>query len=92
METSQKLSDYKRSKEQVELELLILLKNQLVSFMDDLIESFPLEPDFVIFRIFIKDRLPIAEIMKYIVKNILPLANMIHDKNADFCSKKKRFI
>lgn len=67
-----------------EIELLIQLKTQLVSFMDELIEQFPEEPDFVIFRIFLKDRVPIIDVMKYITKNLLPMHDMIKEKNADF--------
>lgn len=67
-----------------ELELLIQLKTQLVNFLDELIESFPGEPDFVIFRIFVKDRLPIIEIMKYIVTNLCPLQEMVKARNEEF--------
>jgi len=64
-----------------EIQLLTQLKKQLVTFLDELIESFPDEPDFVIFRIFVNDRLPIVDIMNYIVTEICPLKDMI--KNTD---------
>lgn len=67
-----------------ELELLIQLKEQLVNFLDELIESFPSEPDFVIFRIFVNDRIPIVDIMKYITKNLCPLQDMIKARNEEF--------
>lgn len=67
-----------------ELDLLIQLKTQLVNFLDELIESFPTEPDFVIFRIFVKDQIPIADIMKYIVENLVPLQEQVKNKDEKF--------
>lgn len=67
-----------------ELELLIQLKNQLVSFLDELIESFPTEPDFVIFRIFVKDKIPVVDIMQYITTKIIPLQDMIIKEDDNF--------
>lgn len=67
-----------------ELEILIQLKTQLVNFLDELIESFPNEPDFVIFRIFVNDRIPIADIMKYITTNLCPLHDMVKSRDEKF--------
>ena len=67
-----------------ELDLLIQLKTQLVGFLDELIESFPEEQDFVIFRIFVKDRLPIVDVMNYIVNNLCPLHSMVKSKDENF--------
>lgn len=70
-----------------EIEILTQLKTQMVTFLDELIETFPSEPDFVIFRIFVNDRLPIEDIMKYIVNNLCPMADMVKAKNEDFFLK-----
>lgn len=67
-----------------ELELLIQLKTQMVNFLDELIESFPREPDFVIFRIFVKDQIPIADIMNYIAVKLVPLQDMIKARDESF--------
>lgn len=67
-----------------ELDILIQLKSQLVAFLDELIETFPNESDFVVFRIFVKDRLPILDIMKYITINLCPLQEMIRTRNEEF--------
>jgi len=67
-----------------EIEVLIQLKSQLVNFLDELIESFPNEPDFVIFRIFVNDRIPISEIMNYITSNLCPLKDMVEKKDDNF--------
>jgi hypothetical protein len=67
-----------------ELEILIQLKTQLVNFFDELIETFPNEPDFVIFRIFIKDRIPIVDAMAYIANKLVPLQDMVKRQDANF--------
>lgn len=67
-----------------ELELLIQLKTQMVNFLDELIESFPDEPDFVIFRIFVKDQIPVADIMKYIAIKLVPLQHMVKNRDEKF--------
>lgn len=67
-----------------EIELLTQLKIQLVNFMDELIETFPKEPDFVIYRIFINDQIPILDIMNYIVNELCPLHDMVKNKNEAF--------
>lgn len=67
-----------------EIDLLIQLKTQMVAFLDELIESFPEEPDFVIFRIFVKDQIPIADIMNYIAGNLVPLQDMVAKRDDNF--------
>jgi hypothetical protein len=67
-----------------QIELLIQLKTQLVNFFDELIETLPDEPDFVIFRIFIKDQVPTADVMDYIITNLIPLQDLVKTKNEDF--------
>lgn len=70
-----------------ELELLRLLKSSLVLFLDELITSYPQETDFIIFRIFINDQVPIVDVMKYIVYKLCPLEKMVKEKNHDFFLK-----
>ena len=48
------------------------LHKNLVSFLDELIEIFPNEGDFVVFRIMVKDRIPIIEIARYMEYYLLP--------------------
>ena len=67
-----------------EIEILKQFKNTLTSFLDELISQFPSEADLVIFRIFLKDRIPIVNVMEYFVLKILPLKNMIKNRNEDF--------
>jgi len=70
-----------------ELEILIQLKTQLVNFLDELIETFPSEPDFVIFRIFLKDQIPMIVVMNYIVNKLCPLEESIKKKSEDVFTK-----
>jgi hypothetical protein len=65
-------------------EILKQFKNALISFLDELIEQFPFEGDMVIFRIFLKDRVPIINIINYFISSILPLEKMVKDKDEDF--------
>lgn len=67
-----------------EIDILKQLKIQLVTFLDELIESFPSETDFVAFRIFVQDQLPIIDIMKYIIVNLCPLQEMVKQRKEDF--------
>lgn len=67
-----------------EIELLTQLKTQLVNFMDELIETFPKEADFVIYRIFINDQIPIIDIMNYIIAELCPLYEMVKNKDENF--------
>jgi len=67
-----------------ELDLLIQLKTQMVTFLDELIESFPEETDFIIFRIFIKDQIPVQDVMNYIVFKLIPLQNMVKERDENF--------
>lgn len=66
------------------IDLLLHLKKQLVSFLDELIESFPGESDFVIYRIFIENQIPTDKIMDYIVKNLCPLQEMVEKRDEAF--------
>ena len=64
--------------------LLNSLRITLVEFLDELIDTFPQEGDFVIFRIFIKDRIPPEFIMKYIVEKLCPLEEMVKKRDEGF--------
>ena len=66
------------------IELLLQLKTQLVNFLDELIDTFPQEADFVIFRIFVKDQIATETIMAYIIKNLCPLQNLVKERNEKF--------
>ena len=67
-----------------EIEILKQFKTSLISFLDELIGQFPSEGDLVIFRIFLKDRVPIENIINYFALRVIPLKQMIIDRNEDF--------
>lgn len=67
-----------------ETEILKQFKNALISFLDELIGQFPAEGDLVIFRIFLKDRVPIHNVLNYFVMKILPLKDMVKERDEDF--------
>ena len=48
------------------------LHKNLVSFFDELIDMFPSEGDFVVYRILVKDRVPMTQIVQYMSTYLLP--------------------
>lgn len=76
-------------------QILIQFKNSLVSFIDELIESFPQEADLIILRIFLKDQIPIEDVMKkfiYIInKDDQSIKKQIKDRNENVLLKSEIF-
>ena len=66
------------------LKLVTEFRNQIVSFLDELIEQFPHEGDFVLIRIFIKDQLPIFDVIGRFIRDVLPLKEEIKQRNDHF--------
>jgi hypothetical protein len=71
-----------------EIQVLSEFKNGLISFFDELIDQFPQEGDLVMIRIFLKDQIPIEDVMNIFVNNINKdggkLKKMIKDRNELF--------
>ena len=65
-------------------DILKQLKEQLILFFDELIDTLPDEPDLIIIRIFIKDKYPVEDIMKYLMKKFIPLRNCILKEDEGF--------
>lgn len=59
-------------------------RNHLVQFLDELIEQFPNEPNFVVMRIFIKDQIPIEVVLGRFVRDILPYRKQVQDRDFNF--------
>ena len=72
------------SKITTEIEVLTSLKKQLVEFLDELIELFPGEEDFIVARILVNDQLPI---MEYFITNLCPLQEQVKNRNEEFFLK-----
>ena len=59
-------------------------KQQLIEFLDQLIGIFPTNTDLIILRIFLKDQIPIENIMKTFVLRLLPCKEMVLSKDSNF--------
>ena len=70
---------------ETQTQILIQFKNSLVSFIDELVESFPNEADLIILRIFLKDQISIEDVINkfiYIInKDDQKLKNDIKTRN-----------
>lgn len=69
------------------VEILAEFKKQLVNFFDELIDQFPSESDLIVIRIFLKDQVPITDVISYFIREVLPLKDMVRTKNEDFFLK-----
>ena len=71
-----------------ETDILIEFKNTLISFFDELIDQFPNEGDLIIVRIFLKDQIPIKDIMDIFLlklnKDDQQLKKMVKERNETF--------
>ena len=66
------------------INILKSFKQTLITFMDELIGQFPKEGDLVIARIFLKDQIPIVDVMNKVCLKIVPLKQMVKDRNDEF--------
>lgn len=66
------------------VQLLQVLKTQLLLFFDELIALLPREKDFLVMRFFIKDQVPIADVMEYIIHKLVPLEPYIVARDERF--------
>ncbi len=56
-------------------------KRNIIMFFDELIEMFPNVGEFVMIRIFLKDQLPIVEVMNHFISTVLPEKNTIKSRD-----------
>lgn len=70
--------------EEKKLNIMMEFRHQLVLFLDELIEQFPQEGDFVIIRIFIKDQIPVADVIGRFIRDLLPLEEQVKERNEAF--------
>lgn len=66
------------------IKLLRKFRDQMVKFFDEIIEQFPTEGDFVIIRIFLKDKIPVEKIMLQFVSNVLPHKEQVKKRDERF--------
>lgn len=59
-------------------------RSHLVKFLDELIEQFPKESNFVIMRIFIKDQVPVSDVIGRFIRDILPYREQARSRDDQF--------
>ena len=67
-----------------ELKLLQTFKNQIINFLDELIQQFPDEAEFLIIRIFVKDQIPLGDVLGRFIQLCLPFQSQIDAKDENF--------
>ena len=76
-------------------EILIKFKNQLLNFMDELIQQFPEETDFVLFKLFLSNQMPILTSIDLFIKQLNRndgcVRKMITDRNETFFFEENNF-
>lgn len=65
-------------------DILNEFKRQLLHFLDEMIEQFPNEGDFVVMRILLNDQISINDVMNNFILQILPLKTMVKERNDNF--------
>jgi hypothetical protein len=66
------------------LSIMKNFQNNLIIFFDELINQFPQEADLVIARIFLKDQVPIADVMNYVCHKLIPLKKLVTNRDEKF--------
>jgi hypothetical protein len=59
-------------------------KTQLVTFLDELIDQFPQEGDLILIRIFIKDQIPMTDVLGRYQRDILPYEYKVKNREEKF--------
>ena len=67
-----------------ELQLLQTFKTQIIQFLDELIQQFPNESEFLIIRIFVKDQIPLGDVLGRFIKECLPYHKSVLDRDEKF--------
>ena len=70
--------------ESQKLTILNEFRNQLINFLDEIIEHFPTEGDFVIIRMFVKDQIPATDILGRFIRDLLPFQEFVKSRNEEF--------
>lgn len=60
------------------------LRDNLIIFLDELIEIVPSEANFVIIRVFVKDEAPMIDIVNFIIQKIFPIRDKVKRRDESF--------
>ena len=63
---------------------LELFKTQVLKFIDELIDQFPKEDQFIVIRVFVKDQIPLTDVLGRFIQEVLPLHSIIENRDTDF--------
>ena len=63
------------------IQILQEFQTSLLAFIDELIQLMPHCGEFIAVKIFVKDRIPITEIIKHFVKIIIPMEGLIKSRS-----------
>jgi hypothetical protein len=67
-----------------EIEILNLLKKNMIEFLDELIDQFEDEGDLIVMRFFMADQISIESIMNQFITYVYPLKDKIRNKDESF--------
>ena len=70
--------------ETIKIKIMYEFRKQLVDFIDELIEQFPEEADLYIIRIFLKDQVPVYDVLGRFIRDLLPLKKQVEERNQEF--------
>jgi hypothetical protein len=73
-----------KTDDSIKMHLMYEFRNQLINFLDELIEQFPEESDLYIIRIFLKDQVPVYDVLGRYIRDLLPLKNEVNQRNENF--------
>jgi len=65
-------------------DIVIVFKKNIIQFLDELIEQFPMETDFILARIYINTRVSPEELIKSFIQKILPLKHYVDNRDEKF--------
>ena len=67
-----------------EVEILQLLKKNMIEFLDELIEQFEEEGDLIVMRFFMSEQISLEMIMAHFIKYVHPLKEKIRSQDETF--------
>jgi hypothetical protein len=67
-----------------QIQLLSILKKELLAFVDELIELYPSEKDFLVIKFFLENQVPMVDVMNFLIEKILPIEHCIHSRDDKF--------
>ena len=67
--------------------LLVVLKEHLLQFFEELVQLLPNEKELLVIHFFIKEQVPITDVMKYIKQTLVPMEPYVQKRDGDYFVK-----